>query len=67
VHTGKYFSAKRDDVLTLLKRRPCSVEDVASGLKLHKNEVVKYLEQLISEGKIVAKPQGKRLYYTAGM
>jgi wyosine [tRNA(Phe)-imidazoG37] synthetase (radical SAM superfamily) len=64
VHTGEYFSAKRDDILTLLKRRPCSVEDIASGLGIHRNEVVKYLERLISEGKIIAKPFKKRLYYS---
>jgi len=48
-----------------LKRRPCSVEDIAAGLGLHRNEVVKYVEELSSEGKIEAKPQNKQLYYKA--
>jgi wyosine [tRNA(Phe)-imidazoG37] synthetase (radical SAM superfamily) len=65
VHKQQDFSAQREDVLTLLKRRPCSVEDIAAGLGLHRNEVVKHVEELSSEGKIEAKPQNQRLYYKA--
>jgi wyosine [tRNA(Phe)-imidazoG37] synthetase (radical SAM superfamily) len=65
VHKQQEFSARREDVLTLLKRRPCSIEDIAAGLGLHRNEVVKYIEELSSEGKIEAKPQNKQLYYKA--
>jgi len=65
VHKQQDFSARREDVLTLLKRRPCSVEDISAGLGLHRNEVVKYVEELSSEGKIEAKPQNKQLYYKA--
>jgi len=65
VHKQQDFSARREDVLTLLKRRPCSIEDIASGLGLHRNEVVKYVEELSVEGKIEAKPQNQQLYYKA--
>jgi wyosine [tRNA(Phe)-imidazoG37] synthetase (radical SAM superfamily) len=65
VHKQQDFSARREDVLTLLKRRPCSIEDIATGLGLHRNEVVKYVEELSSEGKIEAKPQNQQLYYKA--
>ena len=65
VHKQKDFSAQREDVLTLLKRRPCSIEDIAAGLGLHRNEVVKYIEELSAEGKIEAKPQNQKLYYNA--
>jgi len=65
VHKQQEFSARREDVLTLLKRRPCSIEDIAAGLGLHRNEVVKYVEELSSEGKIEAKPQNQQLYYKA--
>jgi len=67
VHESKSFSAKRNDILTLLKRRPCSVEDIAAGLGIHRNETVKYIEELLTAGKIAAKPQGQKLYYIAGM
>ena len=65
VHKQQDFAASREDVLTLLQRRPCSVEDIAAGLGLHRNEVVKYVEELSSEGKIEAKPQNQQLYYKA--
>jgi len=65
VHKQQDFSARREDVLTLLKRRPCSIEDIAAGLGLHRNEVVKYIEELSSEGKIEAQTQNQQLYYKA--
>jgi len=63
VHKQQDFSARREDVLILLQRRPCSVEDIAAGLGLHRNEVVKYVEELSAEGKIEAKQQNQKLYY----
>jgi wyosine [tRNA(Phe)-imidazoG37] synthetase (radical SAM superfamily) len=63
IHKKQEFAAQREDVLTLLKRRPCSVEDIAAGLALHQNEVVKYIEELSSEGKIEAIQQNQKLYY----
>jgi len=65
VHKQQDFAVRREDVLTLLKRRPCSIEDIAAGLGLHRNEVVKYVEELCSEGKVEAKAQNQRLYYKA--
>lgn len=41
-----------DDVLALLRRRPCTLLDIADGLALHPNEVAKYVEQLLAEGRI---------------
>lgn len=63
VHDQQEFVSQREDVLTLLRRRPCSIEDIAAGLGLHQNEVVKYIEELLTENKIEAKPQNQKLYY----
>jgi len=65
VHKQEDFTARRQDVLTLLKRRPCSIEDIAAGLGIHRNEVVKYVEELTSEKKIEAKQGKSNLYYKA--
>jgi wyosine [tRNA(Phe)-imidazoG37] synthetase (radical SAM superfamily) len=65
VNKQQDFSARCEDVLTLLKRRPCCVEDIAAGLGLHRNEVVKYVKELSSAGRIEAKPQNQQLYYKA--
>lgn len=65
VHRQRHFSAQRDNVLTLLKRRPCRVEDIAAGLGLHRNEVLKYVEELSAEGKIEARARDGHTYYKA--
>jgi wyosine [tRNA(Phe)-imidazoG37] synthetase (radical SAM superfamily) len=65
VHAQESFTARRDDVLELVRRRPCSIEDIAEGLGLHRNEVVKYVEDLTSDENIGVKLQGNRRYYKA--
>ena len=65
VHEKHEFAAHREDVLTLLKRRPCTIDDIAAGLGLHKNEVVKFIEELSSQGKIKVRLQNQRRYYEA--
>jgi len=63
VHAQEKFVVKQNDILELLRRRPCSIEDIAQGLGLHRNEVVKYVEDLSSQGKIDTQVQNNRLYY----
>ncbi|MCE5274247.1 MAG: radical SAM protein [Syntrophaceae bacterium] len=47
VHGAAEFSATRDMVLDLLRRRPCTIEDIAFGLGIHRNEAAKYVEYLL--------------------
>jgi wyosine [tRNA(Phe)-imidazoG37] synthetase (radical SAM superfamily) len=48
---GEEFNSVKDtEILNLIKRRPCTAEDISKALGLHLNEVVKYLEKLIKEG-----------------
>jgi wyosine [tRNA(Phe)-imidazoG37] synthetase (radical SAM superfamily) len=42
------FSSSREEILSLLQRRACSIEDIADGLGMHVNEVLKHLEGLKS-------------------
>jgi wyosine [tRNA(Phe)-imidazoG37] synthetase (radical SAM superfamily) len=65
VHQEAEFVASRNEVLPLLQRRPCSVSDVASGLGMHENEVVKYLEELRVAGAIEAVTIEGKHYYRA--
>ncbi len=46
IHKQAEFIGNRDEILNMLRRRPCSIGDIADGLKLHPNEVVKYIEEL---------------------
>jgi wyosine [tRNA(Phe)-imidazoG37] synthetase (radical SAM superfamily) len=40
------FSASRGEILEMLRRRPCSIEDIAAGLGMHRHEVLKHIEDL---------------------
>jgi len=63
VHEQPAFAARGEDVLELLRRRPCTVEDIASGLGMHRNEVVKYVEQFLAEERIDSRRRDYRTYY----
>jgi len=54
---------KSDDIVEMLKRRPCSADDIAAGLKISKIETLKYIEELVKSGRIEAVKQGGSVYY----
>jgi wyosine [tRNA(Phe)-imidazoG37] synthetase (radical SAM superfamily) len=63
VHDEEAFTATRDTVLQLLERRPCSIGDVAEGLGIHRNEAVKYIEELLSRNMIQKDKRMGKVYY----
>jgi len=63
VHRQPEFAAGREEIMAMLRRRPCSVEDIAGGLGMHRNEVVKYLEELNTENLLDQSLVADRLYY----
>ncbi len=63
VHGRQEFSAGRVEVLELLRRRPCSLSDIADGLGMHRNEVVKYVEDLVQQGELTATSVGGQSFY----
>jgi wyosine [tRNA(Phe)-imidazoG37] synthetase (radical SAM superfamily) len=65
VHQQAEFVPRREEVLALLQRRPCSVEDIARGLSVHRNEVVKHLEQLAAEGLVRPRSNSNKRFYEA--
>ena len=58
-------SVTSDRILDMLKRRPCSAEDLARVFGLHPNEVSKHLAKLFWERKIATSDVGGRTYYRA--
>jgi wyosine [tRNA(Phe)-imidazoG37] synthetase (radical SAM superfamily) len=58
-------SANLQDILALLRRRPCSVDDIALGLSLHQNTVLKYVEQLCSQKQIQIGQTTQGIFYKA--
>jgi wyosine [tRNA(Phe)-imidazoG37] synthetase (radical SAM superfamily) len=63
VHRKPEFAAGRDEILALLRRRPCSVDDIAGGLGMHRNEVIKYIEELAAENLLDQSLVADGLYY----
>ncbi|MDD5134046.1 MAG: radical SAM protein [Phycisphaerae bacterium] len=57
------FKVKDADIIEMLKRRPCSLEDIAAGLKMPINEVIKHIEVLMKSGRIETVMQNGRIYY----
>jgi len=53
------------DILAMLKRRPCSVDDMASGLNQHRHQVIKSVQSLVTQNKIEAVPRYQTLFYRA--
>lgn len=62
-HTFVESTAGREEVLALLRRRPCSVEDIAAGLGMRPAEVVKQMEALCAEGLTEGSWAAGKLYY----
>ncbi len=58
-------AANRNGILNLLRRRPCTLDDIVEGLGMHCNEVVKYLEELSVEELLLQTYAEGRLHYQA--
>ncbi|MFO8056395.1 MAG: radical SAM protein [bacterium] len=56
-------SVSEEEVLELLARRPCTLDDVSGGLNIHRNEARKYLEALEARRMITTSRQGSLVYY----
>lgn len=63
IHHDSYFRASRNEIINLLKRRPCSMDDISSGLNIHKNEALKYIEDLNKQGKVNTKIENDISYF----
>jgi wyosine [tRNA(Phe)-imidazoG37] synthetase (radical SAM superfamily) len=63
VHRLGEFKRTRDDVFEMLIRRPCSIDDISDGLDLHRNEAIKYVEELLDQDLIQRNKQGERILY----
>jgi wyosine [tRNA(Phe)-imidazoG37] synthetase (radical SAM superfamily) len=56
-----YKKGIEDEIIELLRRRPCTMDDISNSLGIHRNEVVKYVEALKS--KIKMKNHGDKRYF----
>jgi wyosine [tRNA(Phe)-imidazoG37] synthetase (radical SAM superfamily) len=65
VHAQSDFKAGREGVREMIQRRPCSLNDIAEGLNMHRNEAIKYIEELNAEGVLTKRTSGGKLFYSA--
>ncbi len=56
-------SASAEVIVEMLSRRPATVEDLAAGLGLHANEVVKLVDELRKSGAIAEEVRSGRRYF----
>jgi wyosine [tRNA(Phe)-imidazoG37] synthetase (radical SAM superfamily) len=56
-------SVKDSEILNLIKRRPCTAEDISKALGFRINEVVKHLDHLTKTGAIRYRMFEHRCYY----
>jgi wyosine [tRNA(Phe)-imidazoG37] synthetase (radical SAM superfamily) len=60
---GTHFADNEDNIVNLIARRPCTMEDMSIALALHPNEILKYLSKLEKERRIHHKLHNRRMYY----
>ena len=67
IDTKKYKRATdiQKNLLNLLARRPCTLDDISSGLNVHKNEILKYIEPLVKNQTINIEKKDAVIYYQA--
>ena len=64
-HALRVGETSREEILELLRRRPCSIDDLVGGLGMHRNEVLKSVEHLNTEGLVEESQVGDKSYYRA--
>jgi len=61
IHFG--VAEKRQTVLSMLKRRPCSLDDISAGLSVSNSEAEKYVAQLQDRGLVQTERKGGRVFF----
>jgi wyosine [tRNA(Phe)-imidazoG37] synthetase (radical SAM superfamily) len=53
-----------NDIVTMVGRRPCTIDDISAGLEMNRLEVVKFVERLLREKAIVEMRLDGRVYFS---
>jgi wyosine [tRNA(Phe)-imidazoG37] synthetase (radical SAM superfamily) len=65
LHRSTGLESRAEDVLSMLKRRPCSLTDICSGLGIHRNEALKHVSHLQQRGLIGSENKGGIILFKA--
>lgn len=55
----------RQALLSMLKRRPCSLDDISAGLSIGRGEASRYVCELQEQGRIRADRKGGNIFFTS--
>ena len=58
-----YRTEYLQNILSIIERRPVTVDDLVSITGLHANEILKYIERLLEQGKILLSEHEHKKYY----
>ena len=53
----------KQEIVALLRRRPCTVDDITGSLGVHRHEVLKRLDELEEAGMLIVERRGQDAYY----
>ena len=59
----KEFASDKAEILEMLKRRPCSLEDICDGLGLNRNVAQKLIQKLLEASLITTEEKKQTQYY----
>lgn len=59
----EHNTASVQSIIELLKRRPCTIDDVSRGLEIHRNEAIKHIDTLTKRGVISSMRRDNSVYY----
>jgi len=61
----KHVRTQAEDVLAMLKRRPCTVEDISAGLGISGEEALEFIQVLQQQGVISCEEKGEVRFFKA--
>jgi wyosine [tRNA(Phe)-imidazoG37] synthetase (radical SAM superfamily) len=62
---GRHVEGKAEDVLSMLKRRPCSLKDICSAMGISRNEALKYIALLQQQGVLNSEKKDGVIFFRA--
>lgn len=63
IQTSGQSRVSADAILSMLKRRPCSLPDIVKGLKTGEEDAKRFIENLLNKREIVSEKKGNTVYY----
>jgi len=64
-HESKHVKIRAEYVLSMLKRRPCSLDDVCAGLGISSDEAVKFIDHFQQQGVIYSEKKDGIVFFRA--